>query len=132
MTRHPSQFSIWLWPVILALSSGSMLVLMFLNVDSPVRTIMAFWFMGFCPGMAFIGALRLKDVLARVTLAIALSIALDILVSELIVYSGTYSPQAGLFILLILTLAGAGIQVVQIALNKTQPEGVTAQHVDHQ
>jgi len=47
----------------------------FLDVQSPLRPILALCFLLLCPGMALVGLLRIEDMAVRVTLSLALSVA---------------------------------------------------------
>lgn len=111
------------WPLVIAVSAVSAALLTTFNVNSPIRVAIAFWFMGFCPGMAFVGALRLKGVLTQITFAIALSLALDMLVSEAIVYAGIWSPNTGIILLAGLSFIGIGLQIIPPALHKAPQNG---------
>lgn len=106
------RLSRWVLPAIILSSAVSLTILTLLDDRSPVRVILAFWFLFFCPGLAFVGILNVKDFASQVALSIALSLALHILVSELLVYSGYWSFQNGLFVLVGLTLIGVGLQIV--------------------
>ncbi len=82
------------------------------DVGTPVRPIVTLWFLLICPGMAFVRLLRLEDRLAEVTLAIAVSIALDTVVAAGMVYAKVWSPVLGLLVLAGLTLVGTALQVL--------------------
>ncbi len=73
--------------------------------------LLTFWFLLVCPGMAFIRLLQLKKIYQEWTLAIALSIALDGLIASLLIYTHHWSVAAGLIILILLSAAGALLQV---------------------
>jgi hypothetical protein len=113
----------WFWPIVIAGSAVSAVIFTVLNVVSPIRAAIAFWFMGFCPGMAFIGALNLKGILSKITFAIALSLALDMLVSEAIVYARVWSPNTGIILLAGLSFIGIGLQFIKPALQKAMRNG---------
>ena len=83
------------------------------SVPSPVRTVIAFWFLLVCPGMAFILLLDIDSPLVQVTLAIALSMALGTIVSEAMMFVNVWSPRLGLFILANVSLIGVILQGVQ-------------------
>jgi uncharacterized membrane protein len=100
----------WLWPIIITLSAAVVGGFVYGDVTSPIRPIVALWFLVFCPGMALVRLLRLRDVWAEVTLATALSLALDVGVAMMLVYSGYWSPKLGLAILIGVSLLGATLQ----------------------
>lgn len=108
----------WFWPLTIVISSVSVVLLDVFNVDSPIRVAIAIWFMGICPGMAFIGLLKLKGILVNITFAIALSLALDMLVSEAIVYFKMWSPETGIISLAILSFAGIVMQILVSFIHK--------------
>jgi uncharacterized membrane protein len=113
----------WFWPLVIAISSVSVVLLTVFNVDSPIRPAIAIWFMGFCPGMALVGVLKLKGALTNITFAIALSLALDMLVSEAIVYAKMWSPETGIILLACLSFIGIGLQIIPTALHKAVRNG---------
>jgi hypothetical protein len=100
----------WLWPIIITLSAAVVGGFVYGGVTSPIRPIVALWFLVFCPGIALVRLLRLRDVWAEVTLATAVSRALDVGVATMLVYSGYWSPKLGLAILIGLSLLGAALQ----------------------
>lgn len=79
-----------------------------------LRSIIAFWFLLVCPGLAFIPLLRLPSRAVEWTLAVALSLALGVLVSEALVLARAWTPEGGLSCLIALSLSGAGLQLVRI------------------
>ena len=101
----------WLWPIIITTSAVVIGVLVFGDVVSPVRPIVALWFLVFCPGIALVRLLRLKDVWAEVALAAAVSLSLDVGVASMLVYSGYWSSKLGLGILIFVCLVGAALQL---------------------
>ena len=107
-TRHPRA---WLWPAIIVVSSAAIAILTYAGVESPVRVAFAFWFLLVCPGMALVRLLRLKDVIVELTLAVALSLALDALVASALVYTGLWSSKSSLAILIAISIAGAAAQL---------------------
>ncbi len=132
MSGSLHRISRWVLPITILSSAVSLTTLTLLNDSSPARVILAFWFLGFCPGMAFVGMLNLKDFVSQVALSIALSIALDILVSELLAYSDHWSFQNGLFILDVLTLVGAGLHIMVNSRVPVESFTIQESHVDHQ
>ena len=59
------------------------------------------------PGLVFIRLLRIQDRFVEFTLAVALSIGLNVSVSEFMVFSRAWSPTMGLFVLVYLSMAAA-------------------------
>lgn len=101
----------WLWPIIIATSAVVIGVLVFGDVVSPIRPIVALWFLVFCPGIALVRLLRLQEVWTEVALATAVSLSLDVGVASMLVYSGYWSPKLGLAILISVSLLGAALQL---------------------
>ena len=81
--------------------------------DSALRTLLAVWFLLACPGLALAPLIGLNDVLGTATVAIALSIALDTIVTAALLYAGIWSPGAAFMILATFTLAGAARQLTK-------------------
>jgi uncharacterized membrane protein len=81
------------------------------EIASPLRPVIALWFLSLCPGMAFVRFLDLGEQLPELIVAIALSLALDSIVAGLMVYTGTWSPRMGLAVLIALSVVGALLQL---------------------
>ena len=73
---------------------------------------MAFWFLLICPGMALALFLRISDRFAEITIAIALSMAIDTIVAGTMLYTGLWSPRISLLILIYISVGAAAIQLV--------------------
>ena len=102
----------WFWPVTILVSALGMYFVMFHAADSPIRPLLALWFLFICPGMAFVPLLRIQDGFAEFTLAIALSLALDAGVAMLLLYTGVWFPVWGLVILLWISIGGVLLQLL--------------------
>jgi hypothetical protein len=94
------------WPAIIVLSALATGVTMYANVHSPVRVVVALWFLSICPGMALVRPLRLRATHVLVTLAIALSLALDAILASAMLYLGLWSPAWALAALIAISLGG--------------------------
>jgi hypothetical protein len=101
----------WLWPTIITISAAAIGVLVFGDIDSPIRPLVALWFLIFCPGVALVRLLRLQEVWAEFTMAAAVSLSLDVGVASMLLYSGYWSPKLGLAILISVSLLGAVLQL---------------------
>lgn len=97
----------WIWPMILLLSTLAVCLAAFLDWQSPLRLIIALWFMVVCPGMALVRVFGLRLPVSSWTLAIAFSLAIDSTVGIALLYSGNWSWQTGLIILGSITVAGS-------------------------
>ena len=94
------------------------------DIGSPVRPLVAFWFLLICPGMAFVPLLRIKERLTEVTVAIALSIALDTIVAETMVLTKRWSPEWALFLLICMAVVGAVLQIATLPAREGEARGV--------
>jgi len=61
--------------------------------------------------MGLVGLLPIQDLLARLVLALALSVAVDMAVAEAMVYTDSWSRETGLQVLALVTWACASIQL---------------------
>jgi uncharacterized membrane protein len=112
------------WPTLILISALAVGLLTMTSIASPLRPMLALWFLLVCPGMAFVRLLHLRDSLAEWTLAVALSFALDALVVEIMLYSGLWSPKWGLAVLIGLSMAGAILQIRDM-----KPQGMSRTEV---
>jgi len=103
-----------IWPMIIIVSSFGIGVSVWLNIESPLRAALAFWFLLVCPGMALVRLLQLRDLLIELTLAIALSIALSTLVSEAMLMTQRWSSKGALAVLVGVSLSGAALQIYRL------------------
>ncbi|HEX9373948.1 MAG TPA: hypothetical protein VF897_23245 [Roseiflexaceae bacterium] len=103
----------WLWPAAILLSALGAGLVVFGDVQSPLRPAIALWFLAICPGMAFVRLLRIRDTLTELTLAIALSLALDAIIAGAMAYARAWSPTWGLAVLIGLSIVGAALQLVR-------------------
>ncbi len=101
------------WSLIIILSAIALTLVIVANAGAPVRPLLAFWFLLVCPGMAFIQLMHIEERLIELVLAIALSIALDTVVAEIMALNKIWSFKGGLFVLICLSLLGAAIQIMQ-------------------
>lgn len=105
----------WLWPAVLISSSLLIGLMALLNWQSPLRVWMALWFMVICPGMALQRLMGFRLSIQGWSLAIAFSLALDTLVGIILLYSGNWSWELGLGILVSLTIVSA---ILDLLINR--------------
>ncbi len=105
--------SVWLWPAIIAVSAAATAGLAFTGNTSPLRAVVALWFLLICPGMAFVSVLRLADILTEVALGVALSLAIDTIVASVMLYAGAWSSPRQLAIVLGITLIGLVLHLIR-------------------
>lgn len=106
----------WLWPCIIIVSTIAAAVVTLVVPLAQIRPLVVMWFLFFCPGMALMRFLRLHDVMAEWTLAIALSLALDAIVATSLMYAGRWSPLGTLIILMSLSASCALVQVIATSI----------------
>ncbi|MBN1679604.1 MAG: hypothetical protein JW966_04880 [Anaerolineae bacterium] len=102
----------WIWPVIIVVSAWVTGLVVFMDALPPVRPALVFWFVLVCPGMAYVNLLKLDDIASQLTLGVALSLALGAIVAALMVYTERWSPDAGLGILIGISLLGVLIRLI--------------------
>jgi len=102
----------WIWPTIILLSAIAVGIVTFSNSTSPARPFIALWFLCICPGMAVVPLLRLREGFIEVTLAIALSFAIDTVVALTMLYTELWLPKWGLAAVICLSIVGAALQMV--------------------
>ena len=99
------------WPAVIVGSCVAVAACNWLAVGQPVRSIFVFWFFLICPGLAIVGVLDIQDRLAEAVVAIGLSLALDTGVAIVMVLARIWSPDAGLGVLIGISLLGAAAQM---------------------
>lgn len=93
------------WSAVIVISVAAQ-ALVYNDMDVSILPVVTLWFLLFCPGMAFVQLLQLENALHEVVLAVALSIALDIIVAATVLYTGFWSPRLIHSILIYLSLVG--------------------------
>jgi hypothetical protein len=101
----------WLWQVIIILSAITTTLVTFVFPEAPLRPIVVMWFLFVCPGMMLVRFLHLNQPVVEWVLALTLSLAIDAIVSGIVLYFGKWSPATILSIILGLSLAGAITQL---------------------
>jgi uncharacterized membrane protein len=95
------------WPEIATESALLAGLLALSGVQSPVRVLVVLWFVLVCPGIALVRLLRLEDPFAELTLAVAVSITLALVLSGVGLYAGLWSPTVTLCVLIAITVAAS-------------------------
>jgi hypothetical protein len=108
------------WPSIITLSVAAVEVLVYNDMETPVRPLVTLWFLMICPGMAYVRLLGLQDVVAEVVLAVVLSLVLALITASVILYTGHWSPELILMILITLSVVGVTCQLLQWLRIRTQ------------
>lgn len=109
-----------LWPaLVVALAAGAGVSTLAPGMEA-LRPLLTGLFLLIGPGLPFIQGLRIGGWVARATLTVALSMALDMGVAQLLFYTGRWSPELALGALLALSLAAtavvAGLGIMRSAI----------------
>jgi len=99
------------WPAIIFVSAVGAGLMVAMGSQSPLRPAVIFWFILVCPGMAFTRLLPIKSFISELTVAVAGSIVLDTLVTEVMIYTRQWSPEWGVLTLIGLSAIGVGLQL---------------------
>lgn len=110
------------WPIVIIASAAGAGLSMVSHLGLPIRPIITFWFLLVCPGMALIPLLHIEEHWIEFIAAIALSLALDALVSQAMLLARIWSPQWGLVALIGVSLGGAVLQISQSRYAMTKAE----------
>jgi hypothetical protein len=102
-----------------ALSTGLLFVV---DADARVRAIVAIAFLIIGPGLALVRLLRFGDPLIEMTLAVAVSLALETVIATALLTNGRWSPGAALTIVILVTMAGIILQIAQPRVHDASPE----------
>ena len=95
-----------LWPVVIVLLGLFAFLTAAMGVLPEWRTPIVMGFMFICPGMSFVRLINVKDPLISITLAVALSLAIDTVVAMVQLYTHSWSPTFGLVILIAISFIG--------------------------
>ncbi len=104
------------WPILLTTLTLLALLLVYVDLHSPLRPLITFAFLLLCPGMAFVRLLRIDHIITEFTIAVASSLAIGQLVSMMVLYLGIWSTQANILLLSLVCFAGVGFQLVQLSV----------------
>lgn len=113
--------AIWLWPAIIIVSAVAACLMAFVFPASPLRPALTLWFLLVCPGMAFVRLLEIAPSYVEWMLGIALSLALNTLLSALMMYAYAWSWELALLLLVMLSVGGAVLQV-GLAVQRSQAD----------
>jgi hypothetical protein len=99
------------WPIVIIFSSLVALFAMFVLPDGLAKPWLIMWFLCICPGMAFVHFLNVKEIIVKLTLAVALSFSYDGLIAGVYLYAHSWSPPA---IMLTLTMSSIILVVIEL------------------
>ena len=104
-----------LLPVATIVYAAAVSLLVFLQAPPSYRAAPVLLFVVLVPGIAVVRLLRIPGVLVQLTLGLAVSLALAVLVPSLMVYAGWWSPRGALVVLVaIAALASAAALVREL------------------
>jgi hypothetical protein len=112
-----SALPVWCWPVVILISAFAVNYVVITGFQSMVRPLLVMWFLMVCPGIAFVRLLRFDSFVIELTLAVALSLALDTIVAVSLIYLGVSSTVVWLIALGCLCAAGAFAQLFLVYLD---------------
>jgi multisubunit Na+/H+ antiporter MnhG subunit len=101
-------------PVVVMASVVAVVLAVTLAAPVVVRGPLVLWMACACPGVAWVGLLRLSDPLARWTLAVAASTALTTLATVAMVFTHIWSPTGLLVALIIVSVGGAVTETIAV------------------
>lgn len=104
----------WLWPLLIGSLVLGVALAIFGDWVPALRPALVLAFMLVCPGMALVRLLGFKDKVTELVLAVALSLALETMLSLGMTLAEIWSFQLGLIILMIISLIGATFQIVSL------------------
>ncbi len=104
-----------LLPALLLASVLALGLALVVGGTSPLRSLLVVWFLLACPGLALAPLIGLHDAIGTATVAITLSISIDLIVVGALLYAGTWSPVACYVLLASITIAGAARQLAASA-----------------
>jgi len=94
---------------------GAAALAMGLDAEPAYRAPIVLGFVLVCPGLALVRLLGVPAAMAQISLGVALSLALDVLIPAALLYAGAWSPPAALAILIGLTVAAAIVEFLSSA-----------------
>lgn len=77
--------------------------------------------LGFGPGLAVMGVLRMDDLVLEFSLVLALSIAIDTLLAMGMILLHHWSPSNGLLLIMAFSMLGCLVQASQVGRLRTKP-----------
>jgi uncharacterized membrane protein len=112
-------------PYGLALCGTVVLAVTALDVHAPLlRVPLGLVFLCLGPGLVLVHPLDLGEAYIVLTVAAALSLALDMVVATLLLYSGHWSPTLATLVLVGVTVCGAGVDAIVTLRRARDPAAV--------
>jgi hypothetical protein len=111
-TAAPSQPIVWP-PLAVLLAGVAVLALVLLDGPAVARAVAVLAYLAVVPGLACVRLIRLPDALAQFVVGVALSLGLGVLVAQVMVALGRWSPLLGLCVLVTVGSLAAGLELVR-------------------
>jgi hypothetical protein len=89
------------------------LVAVLVQPGPPLQPLLVFCFVLAGPGLALIGLLEPSSLMWHLVMGVAISIAVGVVVAQVLLFVGAWSPQLGLLVLVAITWVAAGIQLLR-------------------
>ena len=89
-------------------------VVVAVHAPVPLRALLTFSFSGICPGLAAISTFATRDRLERIVIAIALSLALDTIVTELLAIRHEFTALTSLVVLTVLMIGKLAFTALRV------------------
>lgn len=102
------------WPLVIVGMGAVVLLMVAADLASPLRPILVFGFLLVCPGMAYVRLLHLHDRFTELILAVALSLVISTLISEMLVLMRIWSPLGSVLTIVIISMVGAALQLIGV------------------
>lgn len=97
-------------------SAVTVALVVYADIDTPLRPFLVLWFLLVCPGMALLRFVQIRNGAMQLTVAVALSVAIDTLVALGFIYAG-WADFVAMFTVVL------GITLIAVALNATLNAG---------
>ena len=117
MSVTVNKLSAWFWLLVIPVSMVAAGLLQQTTSSSTIFRLITFWYILVVPGMTIVKLLHLEQAHIEWILAIVISICLNMLLAELMVYLHAYFPEVVLSLLLIVNLL-AWLALVQITFRR--------------
>ncbi len=98
-----------LWLLIIAVSTAAAMAATVVSNGTALTTVPLLWFLAVCPGLPYAQLLRLDDPVQRWIIAIGLSVAIDAVVAEALLFTDSYTAPRTIVVLGVVACAGAVI-----------------------
>jgi hypothetical protein len=97
------------WPAIIVCSAVAAVLVVVFSGPAILRVPLVLWFVGVCPGMAWVRMLRLKDTLTVWVVAVTLSLGVATLASVALAFAHLLSSIGLLVGLAVMSIAGVAL-----------------------